>query len=27
VTLGSLALATVVLGFYQGALGEWLLSK
>lgn len=27
VTLATLALATVVLGFYQGALGEWLLSK
>lgn len=27
VTLASLALATVVLGFYQGALGEWLLAK
>ncbi|MDF3057699.1 MAG: proton-translocating NADH-quinone oxidoreductase, chain [Rariglobus sp.] len=27
VTLASLALATIVLGFYQGALGEWLLSK
>lgn len=27
VTLASLAAATVVLGFYQGALGEWLLSR
>jgi NADH-quinone oxidoreductase subunit N len=27
VTLASLAVATIVLGFYQGALGEWLLSK
>lgn len=27
VTLATLAVATVVLGFYQGALGEWLLSK
>ncbi|CAM3002874.1 NADH-quinone oxidoreductase subunit N [Rariglobus hedericola] len=27
VTLASLAVATVVLGFYQGALGEWLLSR
>lgn len=27
VTLATLALATIVLGFYQGALGEWLLSK
>ncbi len=27
VTLASLATATIVLGFYQGALGEWLLAK
>lgn len=27
VTLATLAVATIVLGFYQGALGEWLLSK
>lgn len=27
VTLASLAVATIVLGFYQGALGEWLLSR
>ena len=27
VTLASLAVATLVLGFYQGALGEWLLSR
>lgn len=27
VTLASLAAATIVLGFYQGALGEWLLAK
>ncbi len=27
VTLASLAAATIVLGFYQGALGQWLLTK
>ncbi len=27
IMLASLATATIVLGFYQGALGEWLLSK
>ena len=27
VTLGSLAVATIVLGFYQGSFGEWLLAK
>lgn len=27
VTLASLAIASIVLGFYQGALGEWLLTK
>ncbi len=27
VMLGSLALATVVLGFYQGSLGVWLLNR
>ncbi len=27
ITLASLAAATIVLGFYQGALGEWLLAK
>ncbi len=27
VTLASLAAATIVLGFYQGALGEWLLNR
>ncbi len=27
VTLASLAAATIVLGFYQGSFGEWLLSK
>ncbi len=27
VTLASLAVATIVLGFYQGSFGEWLLSK
>jgi NADH-quinone oxidoreductase subunit N len=26
-TLGLLAAATIVLGFYQGALGEWLLAR
>jgi NADH-quinone oxidoreductase subunit N len=27
VTLASLAVATIVLGFYQGSFGEWLLTK
>jgi NADH-quinone oxidoreductase subunit N len=27
VTLASLAVATIVLGFYQGSFGEWLLAK
>mgnify|MGYP003328881675 FL=1 len=27
VTLGALALASVVLGFYQGPIGQWLTSK
>ncbi|MFA6960598.1 MAG: NADH-quinone oxidoreductase subunit N [Opitutaceae bacterium] len=27
VTLASLATATIILGFYQGALGEWLLAR
>lgn len=27
VMLASLAVATIVLGFYQGSLGQWLLSK
>ena len=27
VTLAMLAAATIILGFYQGALGEWLLSR
>ena len=26
-TLGVLALSSVVLGFYQGAFGQWLLSR
>jgi NADH-quinone oxidoreductase subunit N len=25
-TLGTLAIASVVLGFYQGPLGDWLLA-
>jgi NADH-quinone oxidoreductase subunit N len=27
VTLASLAVATIILGFYQGSLGQWLLSR
>jgi hypothetical protein len=27
VTLGLLALCTVLLGFYQGSFGEWLLTR